>query len=391
MWSDKKYVNIIIDVLLFLVGINFSHYGQLMLPVICLILFIDNKFRFEVNDIRIFVILCLFGISFCYFAYTDGFYCVMGFCLPMAYYIGSNLKSPSEENIRKLIFLFAFSMGCHVVLNSVFELAVHGTHGFFLSSTHYDVWTREKISNTTTAVNIDLLIACLYYLLWHEKNRKTKIACLTVFALAMFYCVVIGRRTPVLLLVILFMFSFIFESIVYRKADQRIKKAVLISIAAAAAMLIGIILFYSFDLFGCREFLDNLNIIIKFKNGIVDNSRISYYFGAIKLMPKYMFGGRKISSELGGFVHDFGLDIYDYAGIVPYFFIAIYSLCFAYVALKVFMNKHIDNKAMLLSVFICIIIQMFIEPVMSGSTIFLICSIIIEASIERMLKENEGK
>ena len=60
MWSNNKKVDALVNILIFLVTINFFHYGQFILPVICLILFIDKKFKFKVNNIKLFVLLCLF-------------------------------------------------------------------------------------------------------------------------------------------------------------------------------------------------------------------------------------------------------------------------------------------------------------------------------------------
>ena len=168
IWSENKYLNVCINILIFLVGINFFHYGQLLLPVICLLIFIDNKLQFKVNSPLTFIILCLFGISFYAFSYQLGFYSVMGFTLPMAYYIGCNIRNSNPDKVIKVIYLLAISMACHLLLNEVFELIVHGVHGFFYSSSHYDIWMNGKVSSTLIALDLDLLIACLYYLCFHE-------------------------------------------------------------------------------------------------------------------------------------------------------------------------------------------------------------------------------
>ncbi|MBR4422507.1 MAG: hypothetical protein IKS69_08235, partial [Erysipelotrichaceae bacterium] len=120
IWSDNKYIDIIINVLLFLTGINFLHYGQLILPIICFILFIDRKLVFKVNSPLTFIVLCLFAVSFYAFSKKD-FYCVMGFTCPMAYYIGSNILYPTEKNLKKIIYLLALSMGFHVILSAIYE------------------------------------------------------------------------------------------------------------------------------------------------------------------------------------------------------------------------------------------------------------------------------
>lgn len=387
IWSENKYINLAVNVLLFLMGINFLHYGQLILPVICFILFIDNRLRFRVNDPRTFIVLCLFAVSFYAFSYKLGFYGVMGFTLPMAYYLGSNIKDPSEENIKKIIYLFAVSMGIHVVLNAVIELILHGTHGFFFSTTHYDFWTREKIANTHTAVNADIIIGCLYYLLFHEKKRTFTAFSVILFVLSMFYLLVIGRRTPVIMLGMVMVFSFIYEAFILKSASDKLKKSFYVLTAAFVALVICAVLVYSLNLFDLKEKIDGFHIILKFKQGFINDQRFELYFGSFSLMPQYLWGGQYISTILGEQVHDLWIDIYDYAGIVTWAIMMVYTFMYARVIVRLFRSKTADNgfRILALGVYICLVTQMFFEPIMTGSSLFLIIAIIINTMIERLL------
>ena len=387
IWSENKYLNIIINILLFLVGINFLHYGQLILPIICFILFIDNKLQFKVNSPKTFIILCLFAVSFYGFTYKLGFYSVMGFTFPMAYYIGSNMKNPNEDNIKKVVYLIAISMGCHIILSSIYEFIVHGARGFFMSSSHYDVWTRKKIANTTTAVNADILIGCLYYLILHEKNKRVKTVFLVVFALSIFYLLVIGRRTPVLMIGIVFAISFLYESLILNRIPEKTRKRFIKIALVLTALIVCIVLFYSLNLFNCRTILQEYYIFLKFSQSFIDDERFVLLKQSFALMPKYPFGGQHISSILGQPIHDLLSDIYDYAGVVTYIITIIY--CFVYLMniYKLYKSDKVSNdfKVFILGPFICIVIQMFIEPVMTGSSLFLIVAIIINALVERLL------
>lgn len=386
IWSDNKYLNLAINVLLFLTGINFLHYGQLILPIICFLLFVDNRFEFKVNSPKTFIVLCLFAISFYAFSYKLGFYSVMGFTCPMAYYIGSNIRYPSADNIKKIIYLFAISMGFHVILNAIIEYILHGHHGFFMSSTHYDFWTREKISNTATAINGDILIGCLYYFLFHEKNKNMKWSGLLVFVLSMFYLLVIGRRTPVLMIFFACLFSFIYESFVLKTVTEKLRKSFITLMAASIIFVATIAVIYYFNIFDCQQVLNNYRIVHKFTKGFINDQRFELYFGSFPLMPTYLFGGQKISSILGEQVHDFWIDIYDYAGIVPCVIMLYYSYIYADNILRFYKSHNIDNnlKILMVGVFTCIIMQMFFEPVMTGASLFLLISIIIGALIERL-------
>ena len=391
IWSDNKYLNTAINVLMFLIGINFMHYGQLILPIVCFLLFIDNRMKFKVNSPKIFIVLCLFGIAFYAFTYKVGFYSVMGFTCPMAYYIGSNIKNPTEENIKKIVYLFAISMGFHVILNAIIEYILHGHHGFFMSTTHYDFWTREKIANTATAINADIIIGSMYYIMFHEKNKSFKVFSIIVFILSMFYLMVIGRRTPVIMLFAVFVMTYIYEARVLKSVNAKIKKGFTILMIASFVFVAAVIIVYVFDLFGFRRTLGGYHIIQKFTKGFINDQRFELYFGSFPLMPKYPFGGQHISTILGEQVHDFWIDIYDYAGIVPCALMIYYSILYLKVIISMFKSDRIkkDLKILMLGVFICIIMQMFFEPVMTGASLFLLISIIINALIERLLIDEQ--
>ena len=103
-------------------------------------------------------------------------------------------------------------------------------------------------------------------------------------------------------------------------------------------------------------------------------------------MPQYPFGGQHISQILGEQVHDLWIDIYDYAGIVTCLLMVVYSIMYAKSIYDLYKNKNVDNdlKLLMVGVYICIILQMIFEPVMTGASLFLIVSIIIGALLEKL-------
>ncbi len=382
LFSENRYIDISVQILLFLMGINFLHYGQLILPLICFLLFIDHRFVFKVNSPLTFAVLCLFAVSFYYFSNKD-FYCVMGFTLPMAYYIGCNMKNPDSQKIFFVVYLLAFAMGLHVILNSVYEFIRHGSHGFFFSSTHYDFWTKEKISNTATAINADLLIGCLYFLVFHEKNKKIRIFLLGNLLLSMFYLMVIGRRTPVLMLGISFVLSFLYDSFILKNTSAKLRKAFVSAALCLLGLLGVIILVFSLNLFGLSEKMMGFQLVRKFSSGLFNDERFRLYFSSFALMPKYLWGGQQISAELGQQIHDFWIDIYDYAGIVSFGLMLVYSLFYLRDMIR-FFRSGIDSKLRLLMVGVlsCVVMQMFLEPVMSGASLFAITAVLLHGLFE---------
>lgn len=386
MWSERKAINIAINILLFLVGLNIFHYGQLLLPAICLILFIDNKFRLNIKDIKIFSILCLFGISFFIFTYKMGFYSIMGFCLPLAYYIGSNLKETNETNIKNIIYLLSFGMAIHVLLNMVYDFSVFGLL-IFQRTHHYDIWTREFISSTGTSVNYTLLISIIYYIIFYEENKKYKAIGITLFVILSIYNIALGRRTPIIMLIIIVLLSYIYDFLINK--NRKLNKTVLISLIIIFSIIaLVLISVFVFNIFNLREQFIFSTIFLKFYNFGLNPERINLFIDSLKLAPNYLWGGQCISNIVETQIHDLWMDTYDYAGIIPFILLITYTIIVSIDLTK--LRKIINNKLLIYSVLLCILMQMLLEPVMTGSSIFLICSIII-ISVIQGLKYSNGK
>jgi len=379
MWSDKKYINIIINVLLFLLGINFMHYGQFTLPLICLILFIDSGFKLHVRSLKTFVILCLFAITTFIFTYKDGFYSVMGFCLPMAYYVGNNLKENNENGIKKVIYIIGFGMAFHLVLNFFLELYWwHDNLSYmFNKPSHYDIWLMDRVKSTGSSMDYLIIVSSICYIFRFEKNKYIKIVALILFVLSSIYCVALARRTTFIIAGIVISFSILFDLC-------KIKRTISLKTSVISFIALGTIALVAIYIIRKTGFLvDQLMIFYKLFYQGLNSDRLTLFFDAIKLYPKYLFGGRNISVHIGQYIHDIWGDIYDYAGVIPYSLFIIYSILVLNCVFKL-CNKTNKKDFVLLvcSIFISLSIEFFIEPVYSGASIMLICFVLIFSLIE---------
>lgn len=376
IFSKNKYIDIVIKVLLFMMAVNVFHYGQLILPVICLIIFIDNRLKFKVNNPYVFILLCLFAVSFYAFSYKLGFYSVMGFCCPMAYYIGSNLRKNDSESIKEILYIFALGMALHIVMNVFYELSIRGWEKLLNSSAHYDVWTRDKMSSTVTATNLMYLIGCSYYLIFYERSKLIKIISGILFVISMAYCLIIGRRTSVLAFIMIFVLSIIFEKI-HNPDNRNINKRFFMFIGAVLLLSAVFIVMFILNKNGVKTIFDNVYIVDKFKQSIFDENRIAIYKNAISLLPNYLWGGQHISNAIGIQIHELWLDVYDYAGIVPYLLLLAYTYFYVRDIYKVYKKDiKVEYKVLFLAVYLIIAVQMFLEPAMTGISLFVMISII---------------
>ena len=390
MWSNKEHINSLINCLLFLVAINFLHLGQLLLPIICLILFIDNKAKLKVNNLIVFIILCLFGISFFIFSYKLGFYSTMGLCLPMAYYIGSNIKKTDEDSIKKIIYIIGFGMACHVALNFVADFMIGGTSAIG-SIKHYDIWTGDFVITTSTATNCIMIVSLIYYLLVYENNKTNKILGIVLFLIVFIYDIALGRRTPLFMIAICLLISLIIDKFIYKNDSN--KKQLIIMSSIICGLILLVILIYVSNLFNLKNIIDNFGIVKKFKEYGLSSGRLDIFVQAIKLMPEHLWGGMQIHNILGIQVHDLWMDTFDYAGIIPYLLLVAHTILFIITFIRIIKREQLsrDFKLLIIVLFISIAIQMFLEPVMTGSSIFIILVIIIEAVLEGKLYDNKEK
>lgn len=382
IWSINKYVNITIDILLFLLGINFMHYAQLVVPIICLIIFIDKKCKFHVNNIKTFIVLCLFGISFLIFAFNQGVFAFIGLFLPMAYYVGSNVYEPNEEKEKQIIYILALGMTMHIVLNFATDLVFRGLECFSKNS-HLDIWTLNEYPTTQTGVNYILLLGIIYYLFVYETNKKIKIIGIVLFALSFIYLIALGRRTPIFIFGIVVLLTFIIDLFGLKNEN---KASIVLLILLILSILFGILLFlmYKNNLFGLGETVEHLGIVRKFISVAFYTPRFELIKETLQLAPYHLFGGNEISDLMGLGPHELWLDVFDIAGVVPYIMLVIYSIVCLINIFNTIKNRSLSKSFRLLvfSLLISITLQFFMEPIMSGSSTILLCVVIIISSLE---------
>lgn len=385
IWSENKRINLIINILLFLLAINFMHYAQILVPIICLILFIDNKYKFKVNNKKIFIVLCLFGVSFLYFDRNESYFSFIGLFIPMAYYIGSNIIEPNENKIKYLIYIFTYGMTMHIVLNFACDFIIRGIECFSKNS-HLDIWTLSNFPTTQTATNYMLIIGVMFYILVFEKNKKIKMSFIILSIISFIYLLALGRRTPFLLLIIVLFFSTIYYFTISKKINY--KKILIIIIILIPFVVFTIWSFYAHkeNIFYAKPELLKLSILRKIYSDGLDLGRIDILINTIKLAPSHLFGGREITTIIGYGPHELWLDIFDASGIIPYVLFVTYSINCLVNIVKVFINNRLTNQSKILffGVFLSITIQFFLEPILSGSSTILLCCVILFSCFESL-------
>ena len=385
IWSNNKCVNMAVNILLLLLSVNFLHYAQIIIPIICLILFIDNKCKFIVNNKITFIILCLFGVSF--FAFTISFFgafAFIGLFLPMAYYIGSNIKEPNEEKVKTIIYIITLGMTLHILLNFACDFIVRGTECFFRNS-HLDFWTWDEYPTTQTSALYIFIIGVIYYAFVYEKNKTVKILSIVLFVLSFIYSIALGRRTPIFLLGIVVLFSFAIDFIKLKNRNT-MSKAILGVLLLFCIVGVVIYLLYSLNIFNLKEQLSHLGIVRKFVSLGLYSNRHNLTKHTLELMPKCLFGGMEITELTVWGPHDLWLNVFDAGGIVPFVFIVTYTImCLIPIIKILFSNKYSKEfRLLIFGLLLSIAIQFCLEPVMTGNSLIVICAVLLVSVAEKL-------
>lgn len=400
MWSDRKYVNYIVDIMVYLMSVNFMQYGQIFLPLICLVLFIDNRFKLKVKNLKVFALLCVFGLSVFIFAHDVGIFSTVGFFFPLAYYVGLNIKG-KQENLVRLAYIISIGMLTHLLLDFIYELYLFDLDLSFLFGkvTHYDIWIylRGKILDNdfqfsdsamkTTVLSSYLVIptSVLFYSVFHDGNGKFRKLFLCLYVIAFIYSIALARRTFIVIFIATLFCTLIYEFFFIKKNRFDTKKELLFF--GCVFGFVGLLtLSYFLNLFNVKNIMDNLTIIKRLKEKGLYTDRLDILLESIKLYPKYLWGGRKVSDSTGLLIHDFYGDIYDFAGVIPFVLIIIYSVLIATNLIKIFRKNGIDKKYLLLiaNIFLCSILLLLVEPAISSTSIVILCLIITASSIETL-------
>ena len=376
--KGKDKFDIFIEVCIVLLAMYFMHLSQFILPIMCLAFFIKNRLRLNVKNWPVFIVLCLFGITFFIFSYKLGFYSVMGLCLPMDYYVGQNVLNNTSISFKETVYLVALGMCIHVMLNFGYDLIMYGS-SIVIHRSHYDIWTGDIIKTTTTAVNYVIPTSCMYYIILREDNKKFKYCFIVIYMLMMIYNIFLGRRTPLLMFVLVFGAGLLINA--YEKKSYKLLLGVATTVLVCA-LIIAVLVLTNFKGFGDRFFM--LHIVSKFVEFGLDGGRLDIFLDALKYMPEYPWGGQYISGLLEIQIHDLWTDIYDFAGVVPYVLIIVYFILNFVLMFRLIRDKGISKEIKVLSafVFVCCMIEMFLEPVMTGSSLFLICFVLIFAALD---------
>lgn len=388
--NNKLSVDSLLTIILILFSIDFYLQGILIFIVGAMYyLFVKGIKTMEFSPLLLGFVV--FFISFYMFSdYFEMSIIKTVIALPIAFSFGSSIVHLSQKEISYSLLICAFTMAFHAILNMFYNFKLYGIAAMGLRNSS-DFWTGEVSLSTGQAAKMTPFLSCIFVLLFYNKNNKLKLLSILMFLSLIIYNFSLGGRSVIVITILSVLITLFLA----------IKKEHSFRITRKLVPIIGLIAFvgiyaYSSNIFNVQELFEESSFNQRFNTvggqDIQDDNRMARKVLYIENLFKYPFGGQHLCfDEKIGHAHDLWLDCFDMVGLIPFILICLYSVKSMSRAFKYYKLPNMEpyNGVAVLSFFIIMNIQFFLEPIIEGSPKLLILCCFVDGQIFKYLKNNK--
>lgn len=360
--------NIILFIPFFLSIINFlgfSVYWNYILVVITFLLTFKKGFKAYDNTL---LFLLFYMISYAVILYEGNFsYKTLFYILtPISFYMLGKYTPTiltQEKTIFKFILIVIFFNSLIPFISNV----ISAQHiGFMKARDIPIIWSNLKSSSATiigayVAINMSL-IALLVLNKKYFYSNNYKFVILILFAMGLFVILNISTRTGIFIGGI----SVLLPLFVTKTKSKTILQIVLLTIIVIFIVKVSGVWDWFKETYFYTRFTDELkDVDLKRSETIPRVFRWGY---ALQGLFDYPMGGKQAYIGRGYYVHNLWLDVGWTTGVIPFIFLIIFTIKSIVSIIKITINKNIAVilRLLMLSVFIALILNFSVEPVMEG-------------------------
>lgn len=373
--------------LLFLAAMNFQAKFFYFIYAAFIVLLL-SKLRLKVN--RASIPYILFGVLMGIYNIDEGLLSVFR-CLTyvLSFIIGSNMilstssnRIGDEDNFEhqtkighKILTVICWGSFVHFMLNFFYNLQ------WTLGRNTNDIWTGERLSATIQASLACMMTGLCISMIISPKNKFSRVLyIISAVGILMYNLVLSGRTLPLMMIVVLIIGLVYF----YKNSENLSHKLKTTLIIASILGLITLAII--FNVGGIKDYILESNFFDRLFNSkqdaLLSGERSYRKIMFLQNMWKYPFGGLHMRAQFG-YAHDLLLDAYDEYGFLSIIFLLL-ILGFGIYNLIVFCkNKDISISCRLsfLCVYITILCEFYIEPILEGLPWLFVCYCLLNGCI----------
>ena len=345
----------------------------LMFGVISLF-FLPKKINFDFACLITTVLsVVVFVFGSYHFGFNEG---IKGLNFGLMYFVGNQMYKKVQEKetfMKRVVFSVFFGISLLIIL-LYFKNSILNSFG--QTRILVDIWGNRKISVTLVGMLTSFIIGYSFYGILFCKNILVKIYTILALLVAFLTNIMTATRTPFVLYLITAMMFLLIYSVKFKNFKKNIK-------IVAVIIIFGLIIFLCFNeyMLVIHKWLVSSPIFKRFSEEGMTTSRVEIFRNHYDIMSKYLWGGAKISSITGSNAHNIIQESYDLYGLFAMMLMIalIISVCVKLVKLLILRNKT-NFIYLLICIYFVFIIQVFLEPTLSGYPCYVFSFLLIYGS-----------
>lgn len=270
--------------------------------------------------------------------------------------IGSVNRNHLESSTRSFVMFIIAGYSVHAALNLSINV---GRARWDL----IDFFSESGRAATGSGTINTLAFSLIAYFLVVEKKKKIKLIGIFFFSISLVYAFVLGSRTQFLIMgvvAVVVIVVYFHEQYTWAWLPR--------FIVCATGITITCIAIYQKNLWGIQDAIESSNLFARNLESLAqqqaDSYRMTSVLRGLLLTFEYPFGGL----EQTNYYHNMWLDAGRVAGLIPFLLLLSYSLISVFHIIRIFCNKSapVSFRYMLLCLYIGVLANFFVEPVLEG-------------------------
>lgn len=373
--------------IVFLFALNF--YNKASYLFICLVIISviviflkECKFKITLDSVLIF----LFSIS--YFLILSiyqpvGISTILIFLIgPIACFsIGYFIISENNKVFEKTMLAGILGLFIHGLFNMIKYFQVYGFNSIEGARVVPDIWTGISVAATLQGTYFSLISSLLFFNIILRKQSVLSGTLITCIIFSLISSFILGNRTIVYILIFSFIVNFLVFIVISR---MKIKKVVNIVSKISAVFLIVFIVYIN-NFFGLKEFILNSAWYQRSEsNVLIEDPRFLIYQTAFSQMFDFPLGGYRMNFM---YAHNLWLDILHATGLIPFFFLLLYTLVTVKNLLGILTVSGISlyKKIFTVSIYLGFFLTFMVEPILEAVPFMFLIFILFNGMTKKAL------
>ncbi|MER2036786.1 MAG: hypothetical protein ABS944_01475 [Solibacillus sp.] len=381
--------------IVFLFALNFNNKAPYLMILLIIIGFIvillkNSKFKITLDLLPIFLFSIFYFIILTNYQ-PVGMSTILLFLIgPIACFsIGYFIISENDKVFERTMLAIILGLFIHGLFNMIKYFQVYGFISIGGARVVPDIWTGINIAATMQGTYFSLISSMLFYSIFLKKQRSFFLSIILISGIifSLLSSVILGNRTMLLILIISFLVNFfIFLFFKKIKLNSLVNGVFLVSIL----LLIGFLV-YTNNVLGIKEFILNSTLYKRTESSaLFEDSRFLIYQTAIHQMFDFPLGGYKMSFT---YAHNLWLDVLNATGLIPFFFLLLYTLISVknLLGILIISQISIEKKIFFVSNYLGFFLTFMVEPILEAVPFMFLMFILFNGMTKKTLDLNKPR